>query len=105
MNRDPTSGTRVLFDHLLEHLRLSKSSINGYTRTESTHAAVAACVASDMADVGFGVKAAAHQYRLGFVPLMTEDYFFVCRKQLLETEAMKRVLTIMRRQEFHIAVS
>ena len=58
-----------------------------------------------MADVGFGVKAAAHQYRMGFVPLITEDYFFVCRKQLLETEAMKRVLTIMRSQEFQIAVS
>jgi molybdate-binding protein len=58
-----------------------------------------------MAGVGFGVKAAAHQYRMGFIPLITEDYFFVCRKQLLETEAMKRVLTIMLSQEFHIAVS
>jgi molybdate-binding protein/molybdenum-dependent DNA-binding transcriptional regulator ModE len=105
VNRDLGSGTRVLFDYLLEHLKLNTSSINGYTRTESTHATVAACVASDIADVGFGVKAAAYQYRMGFIPLITEDYFFVCRKQLLETVAMKRVLAIMQGEEFRAAIS
>ncbi len=58
-----------------------------------------------MADVGFGVEAAARQFHLDFVQLVTEDYFFVCRKQLLETEAMKRVLGIMRGEEFQAAIS
>ncbi len=79
--------------------------INGYEQIEFTHAAVAAYVASDMADVSFGVEAAARQFDLDFVRLITEDYFFVCRKQLLELASIKRVLAIMRGEEFQVAIS
>jgi molybdate transport repressor ModE-like protein len=105
VNREAESGTRMLFDQLLAHHRLDSSSINGYDRVEFTHAAAAAHVASGMADVSFGVKAAARQFHLDFIRLVTEDYFFVCRKQFLETEPMKRVLAIMRGEQFHAAIS
>jgi molybdate transport repressor ModE-like protein len=104
VNRDPDSGTRLLFDQLLEQEQLDGSAINGYEHVEFTHAAVAAYVASGMADVSFGVEAAAHQFHLDFVRLVTEDYFFVCRKPFLETQAMKRVLEIMRGEEFQSAI-
>jgi molybdate transport repressor ModE-like protein len=104
VNRDPDSGTRLLFDQLLAQQRLEGNSINGYEHVEFTHAAVAAYVASGMADVCFGVEAAARQFDLDFVRLVTEDYFFVCRKQLLELEPMKRVLSIMRGEEFQAAI-
>jgi molybdate transport repressor ModE-like protein len=105
VNRDPDSGTRLLFDQLLAQHGLDGSRINGYAQVEFTHAAVAAYVASDMADVSFGVEAAARQFDLDFVRLVTEDYFFICRKQLLELEPMKRVLAIMRSNEFRDAIS
>lgn len=105
VNRDPDSGTRLLFDQLLEQQRLDGPGINGYEHVEFTHAAVAAYVASGMADVSFGVEAAARQFHLDFVRLVTEDYFFVCRKQFLETEAMRRVLAIMRSEDFQSAIS
>lgn len=105
VNRDPDSGTRFLFDQLLAQQKIDGSAINGYEHVEFTHAAVAAYVASGMADVSFGVEAAARQFDLDFVRLVTEDYFFVCRKQFLEQPAMKRVLAVMRSEDFQQAIS
>jgi molybdate transport repressor ModE-like protein len=105
VNRDPDSGTRLLFDQLLAQQGLDGSRIKGYGQVEFTHVAVAAFVASDMADVSFGVEAAARQFDLDFVRLVTEDYFFICRKQLLELDPMKRVLAVMRSNEFREAIS
>jgi molybdate transport repressor ModE-like protein len=105
VNRDPDSGTRRLFDQLLAQSRLDAAAITGYEHVEFTHSAVAAHVASGMADVSFGVEAAARKFDLDFVPLVTEDYFFVCRKQILEQDAMKRVLAVMRGEKFREAIS
>lgn len=105
VNRDPDSGTRVLFDQLLDQQGLDGTRINGYERMEFTHAAVAAYVASGMADVSFGVEAAARQFDLDFIRLVTEDYFFVCHRQILELESVKRVLTVMRGTAFDEAIS
>src|SRR5262249_51458914 len=78
--------------------------LDGYERVEFTHAAVAAYVASGMADACFGVEAAARQFDLDFVRLATEDYFFVCQKHTVENDSVRRVLEIMRSEEFHHAI-
>ena len=105
VNRDPESGTRRLFDQLLRQSKLDETRINGYERVEFTHAAVAAYVASGMADASFGVEAAARQFDLDFVRLVTEDYLFVSTKQILETSAVRRLLQIMRSEEFRNAIA
>ncbi|HTV77693.1 MAG TPA: substrate-binding domain-containing protein [Steroidobacteraceae bacterium] len=105
VNRDPESGTRRLFDQLLGQQQLDPVRIDGYERVEFTHAAVAAYVASGMADASFGVEAAARQFDLEFVRLVTEDYFFVCRRQTLDNPAVRRVLEVMRSAEFQRAVA
>lgn len=104
VNRDPNSGSRAAFDQLLAEHRIDPAQIRGYQKTEFTHAAVAAFVASNMADAAFGVEAAARQFDLDFVRLLTEDYFFVCRAEALEQDAVKRLLAIMRSDEFRQAV-
>ena len=105
VNRDPDSGTRRLFDQLLAQRGLDGAQISGFEQVEFTHAAVAAYVASDMADAAFGVEAAARQFDLDFVRLVTEDYLFVCRREFLEIDAMKRVLAILRSDAFQQAIS
>lgn len=105
VNRDHDSGTRLLFDQLLAVNKIDPAKINDAQQMEFTHAAVAAYVASDMADASFGVEAAARQFGLDFIRLLTEDYFFVCRRTFLDTEPMQRVLDVMKGREFHDAVT
>lgn len=105
VNRDAASGTRLLFEQLLKEAGVDGARINGYEHAEFTHAAVAAYVASGMADVSFGVEAAARQFDLDFVRLVTEDYFFICRQAILEKEPVRRVLSVMRSEDFYRAVS
>jgi molybdate transport repressor ModE-like protein len=104
VNRDPDSGTRRLLDGLLKQQGLDATSIRGYEHVEFTHAAVAAYVASGMADASFGIEAAARQFDLDFVRLVTEDYFFVCRRHTLENDSVQRLLSVMRSAEFASAV-
>ncbi len=89
VNRDHDSGTRLLFDQLLATHGIDESRINGAQQIEFTHAAVAAYVASGMADASFGVEAAARQFGLDFIRILTEDYFFVCKRAFLDTEPMR----------------
>jgi molybdate transport repressor ModE-like protein len=105
VNRDPESGTRMLFDRLLSQHGLDAKRIDGYERLEFTHAAVAAYVASGMADASFGVEAAARQFDLDFVRLVTEDYIFVCGKQILENPSVQRMLGLLRGAEFSAAMA
>ena len=105
VNRDHDSGTRLLFDQLLALQRIDETRINGAQQIEFTHAAVAAYVASGMADACFGVEAAARHFGLDFIRVLTEDYFFVCKRAFLETEPMQRILDIIRSPDFRKAIA
>lgn len=96
VNREPGSGTRVEFDQILSRLAISPASIAGYERCEPTHLAVAAAIAAGQADAGMGIRAAAVQFGLDFVPLLREQYYFACLKSTLEEPAMQRLLLLLR---------
>ncbi len=74
INRQRDSGTRTIFDQLLQRSKIDSKRIKGYTNEEFTHVAVAAMIASDAADAGFGIKAAASQFKLGFLSVLEESY-------------------------------
>ncbi|MFD2450440.1 substrate-binding domain-containing protein [Ideonella paludis] len=84
INRQADSGTRLLLEGLLAQQGLSGAQIRGFEQSEFTHAAVAAYVASGMADAGFGLETAARQFKLDFIPLASERYFLVCRPATLQ---------------------
>jgi molybdate transport repressor ModE-like protein len=95
VNRQPGSGTRLLFDLVLQHAGIDGRAIEGYESVEYTHAAVAAYIGSGMADVGFGLEVPARRFGLGFVPLLSERYFFVCRDELLGEPVMRDFLAML----------
>jgi len=74
VNRQRGSGTRILLDSWLSEAGIAPGRIDGYDQEEFTHQAVAATIAAGAADVGPGLKAAAAQFNLGFIPLTTETY-------------------------------
>ncbi|MBL8327972.1 MAG: helix-turn-helix transcriptional regulator [Rubrivivax sp.] len=92
INRQSGSGTRLLTEHLMAEAGVDPQLVAGWNdETENSHVAVAASVASGVADVGVGVSAAAQAFGLGFVPLVEEDYFLVCLKDVLEEPPVQRL--------------
>jgi len=65
INRQRGAGTRLLLDYLLQEEGLDAAHVDGYTREEYTHMAVAVNVASGTADVGLGIMAAAKALGIG----------------------------------------
>lgn len=104
INRQKDSGTRALFDVLLKRAGISPKHVQGYEDEEFTHSAVAAFVASGMADAGMGVEPAARQFGLDFVPVSSENYLLVCNNKALQQEAVVRLLDVIRQQCFIDAV-
>lgn len=105
VNRQPSSGTRFLLECCLRQAKVPTQQIAGWELAEFTHAAVAAYVASGMADVGFGVEPPARRFKLDFVPLATERYFFLCRDADLQRPELQAVLEVMRSEAFHAVVN
>jgi putative molybdopterin biosynthesis protein len=96
MNRPLGTGTRVLLDELLQQAGLTPADLNGYAQTESSHSAVAQAVAGGAADAGLGIETAARARKLGFVPLVSEEYYLVCLKSALEQPATQALLQVLR---------
>jgi len=104
INRQRGSGTRFLLDALLAEAGVAPEQIVGYEHGEFTHAAVAAFVGSGMADAGFGLERPARHFGLDFLPLATERYFAICRRDALEGPEIAQVLAILRSEPFRAAV-
>jgi molybdate transport repressor ModE-like protein len=105
VNRQRGSGTRALLEFLISAEALDRARLRGYDEEELTHAAVAALIAGSQADVGFGVQAAAEDYRLGFVPVCRERYYLACRAADVESPAVREVIALLRSEKFRDCVA
>jgi molybdate transport repressor ModE-like protein len=105
VNRQPGSGTRMLLDLTLRQVGVDPDRVNGYASTELTHSAIAAFVASGMADVGFGVEPAAHHFGLDFMPIVDEDYYFACDRARLDRTPLSTVIGLLRGRPFRDSVA
>jgi putative molybdopterin biosynthesis protein len=104
VNRQRGAGTRVLLDHELARRSLDSAGVLGYEREEPTHLAVAAAVAADRADAGLGVLAAARAFDLGFVPVAREPYDLVLERELVESELLAPLWSLLESADFRSQV-
>ncbi len=91
INRQTGSGTRVWLDVALRKAGVPVEHILGYDRECMTHFEVAAAVASNKADVGFGLESAARSYGLDFVYLVRECYDLVIPDANMPLESIHRL--------------
>lgn len=100
INRQKSSGTRELLEQLLSQDNIPSSSITGYENEEYTHSAIAAYIASDMADAGFGIETAARRFELGFAPIVEEYYLWAYPLEAENDDDIQAFITTLRNAAF-----
>ncbi len=105
INRQPSSGTRELFDELLNQAGIDATSIKGYDQYEYTHTAVAAQVATGMADVGFGMQAAAARFDLDFVPISEDVYLWAYKSSNQDDADIQNFIAMLEAKPFQAEVN
>ena len=100
INRQKSSGTRLLLDTLLAKDKIDSKKINGYEREEFTHSAIANSILAKKADVGVGVKSIAIENGLDFIQLKDELFFLAMSEELtLNKDVMRLVRRIRQLSE------
>jgi putative molybdopterin biosynthesis protein len=100
INRQADSGTRLLFDQLIKSENIKPEEINGYDDEEFTHLAVAALIASGVADFGFGIAPMAEKFNLGFIPLVWEHYCLAVPKTIIKDSPVSQIKTLLQSEDF-----
>lgn len=100
VNRQRGAGTRLLLDYELEQRSIPPNSIDGYEREEYTHLAVAAAVASGIADCGLGVRSAAIALGLEFVPVGWERYDLAIPESHMAHTGVQHLIDVLNSAQF-----
>ena len=97
VNREPGSGSRALFDRMMETAGIDPAQIQGYDRVVRGHLAAAYCVTSHEADVCLATRSAAQTFGLDFIPMHSERYDLVLRKRMAGLPAIQTFLDVLQR--------
>lgn len=100
VNRQAGSGTRLLIERMLAQEDVLAATVDGFSQEEFTHAAIAATVAAGAADAGFGLRAAAAERGLAFVPLVRERYYLAVRAADIDTPKIAALLLALHSPAF-----
>lgn len=77
---------------LLAREGIAATRIRGYDHEEFIHMATAATVRAGKADVAFGIEAAARVHDLAFATVVTEHYYFACRREQSARPALETMI-------------
>jgi molybdate transport repressor ModE-like protein len=97
----PDSHIRNVHDLTRPGVRfIHRQSASDPNPSGGADASVAAAVAEERADAGFGLRADAMRFKLDFVPLAVERYFLAFSRSAIRSQAMQILLEMLRGPEF-----
>ena len=101
LNRRVGSSARILMDTQLKRLGIPASQVKGYDRIMKSHLTMAAAIAAGEADLAIGTERISRQIEnLDFIPLLEERFDFVIKKEMLETEALQKLIKVLNMPAF-----
>lgn len=105
VNRQKGAGTRFLLDSFLANEKLEPTNVKGYENEEWTHLGAAAHISRGTADAAFGIRCAASQLGLDFIPLTREQFDLVFRWTLGNKEALQHLIDLIQLTNFKDSIA
>jgi molybdate-binding protein/DNA-binding XRE family transcriptional regulator len=100
VNREPGAGSRLLLDTYLQQAGISPKIVKGYQDVARGHLPAAWQVKNGGVDCCLATKTAACVFGLDFIPLTSERYDLVIRKQNLSLPGIQILLDTLGRTAF-----
>ena len=95
VNRELGAGSRRILDAELGKAGIAPESVKGYNKTAPAHLAAAREVLEGRADCCIAPRIVSCALALDFVPLLSERYDLVLRRELLQLEPIKALLNVL----------
>ena len=106
LNRRVGSSARILMDTQLKRLGIPASKVKGYDKIMKSHLTMAAAIAAGEADLAIGTERISRQIEdLDFIPLLEERFDFVIKKEMMETESVKKLIQVLKDPVFRKEIS
>jgi putative molybdopterin biosynthesis protein len=97
VNREKGAGSRDVLDQQLKAAGILPDRVNGYDRIAAGHLPAAEAVSQGEADCCIATRSAARAFGLHFIPLVTERYDLVFRRQYAKLPAVEALLDVLNR--------
>ena len=106
LNRRVGSSARILMDIQLKRLGIPTVKVEGYDKIMKSHLTMAAAIAAGEADLAIGTERISRQIdELDFIPLLEERFDFVIKKEMMETQAVQKLLAVLQSPAFRKEIS
>ncbi len=97
VNREKGAGSRALLDQKLKEAGIVTRGVTGYERVADGHLPAALAVSMKEADCCIATRSAARALGLHFIPLATERYDLVVRRQHVKMPAVQALFDVLNR--------
>ena len=106
LNRRPGSSARILMDIHLKKLGISAANVKGYEKIMKSHLTMAAAIAAGEADLAIGTERISRQMEdIDFIPLLEERFDLVIKKEMMDTEPVRKLLQVLSNPVFRKEVA